>query len=166
MLTKMPPTSLILDKIALWAVKLAPIVAEKYGDGRKGGYIYIADQYGNQLLHKKLGDPDLAKMAKYRSFSREKAERLFENTEHQLSWQSRDPDANKWGGAVRLPNGVIVSFSGFPELVDEAFCAAYSVVVGLTDFESASNALVLSSNQELFHGVYSDLHRASDGHTF
>lgn len=52
-------------------------------------------------------------------FSLEKGRRLIEHPDHLSSWQSRDPDNSKWGGAIRVGE-FILSFSGLPELVDEA----------------------------------------------
>ena len=81
---------------------------------------------------------DEAEMCKLLSL--EKAMRLKQSHDHLLSWESRDPNAmvegqsgnkpwGKWGGAVRLGTSIIISFSGLPEMGDEAamIYAAYDV---------------------------------------
>lgn len=142
-----------LDKVASLATKIMPGVAAQFGNGRNGGYIYICDAEGNQLLHKKLGDPDPEKMNKYREFSREKAERLLKNSDHDLSWQSRNPDESQWGGAVRLPSGHILSFSGLPELYDEAFCATVADVMEWATQTQLSEILEISANTGKYNEV-------------
>ena len=74
------------------------------------------------------------KQEKYYLLSREKADRLWKNfrdSDHLSSYESRDetfffPEYKqawgKWGGAIIIDGYfTIYSFSGFPELLDEAF---------------------------------------------
>lgn len=105
-------------------------VGERFGQGRTGGYLYICDSKGHTVLHVELGHPDPEKKEKYRAFSREKAWRLHKYYEHILSRQSRCEKKEQYGGAIRLPSGHIISFSGFPELIDEAYCAGLVRVMG------------------------------------
>ena len=89
--------------------------------GRKGGWLYIADDKGQMVLHERIGtvtDPE--KDRRYQLLSVEKAARLQAHPGHRTSWQSRDPDRDHWGGAFRTDDGWIISFSGLPELWDEA----------------------------------------------
>ena len=133
-------------------------VAEKFGEGRRGGgYIYICDSLGRKWLHVKIGYPDPEKEEKYKEFSQEKAERLLANPEHKLSWQSRNPEDNKWGGAVRLGvvGGFIISFSGFPEAVDEAFCISIAQSIGWIDSTKAFRCLLNQDKLDLFSEVHS-----------
>lgn len=150
----------LLDNVARIAHNLTPIIAETWGDGRKGGYIFICDDTGTQLLHKKLGEPELSKKEKYRSFSREKAERLIRNPDHVLSWESREPEQNQYGGAIRLESGLIISFSGFPELVDEAFCAVIGFWMTFESQDSLAEKLRKSDNSKLFADIL-DISRPS-----
>lgn len=90
---------------------------------RSGGYFCLADGAGVPIIIVKVGEPSIEKREKYRQFCIEKAARLAQFEGHQSSWQSRDPDYDMWGGAVRIKKNddeFIFSFSGFPELADEA----------------------------------------------
>ncbi|QQG42499.1 MAG: hypothetical protein HYW15_03265 [Candidatus Giovannonibacteria bacterium] len=70
-----------------------------------------------------IGNISEEKAEKYLSFCQEKAKRLAQHAEHLSSWESRCPDQNRWGGAVRVGD-FIFSMSGFPELGDEAIMLA------------------------------------------
>ena len=59
------------------------------------------------------------KAEKYCAFAMEKVARLARHPDHRTSYESRDPEENKWGGAVRIGD-YIFSMSGLPELADEA----------------------------------------------
>lgn len=88
---------------------------------REGGWIHISDPKGEVIAYERIGavgGPD--KKVKYRKLAAEKAMRLREHPEHVTSWQSRDPDHDRWGGAIRTNDGWVFSFSGLPELWDEA----------------------------------------------
>lgn len=70
------------------------------------------------------------KKEKYIFLAEEKAERLDENPDHLSSYESREEEYifpinnqkwGKWGGAIRISDHYIFSFSGFPELLDETF---------------------------------------------
>lgn len=90
-----------------------------------GGYLCMLDaKTGEAVLLCPIGSMPKEKVAKYRANAKEKANRLFElsqtDPKQWSSWQSRDEANGKWGGAVRSAT-FIFSFSGFPQLVDEAF---------------------------------------------
>lgn len=152
---------LSLDALAL--KKLAELtvvaVAEAFGDGRTGGCLHARLTDGTPLLDELLvGQPDPAKLSKYIEFAtQEKPDRLLEHPTHILSWQSRNPDANQWGGAIILPMGVthsiVIAFSGFPEMVDEAFCLALAVQMKWVSITAANEIAAISSNQALFHQI-------------
>ncbi|GEM_PF-1678999 len=87
---------------------------------RTGGYFCVAYAYsGLPILIAEIGNPPADKVERYLTFAQEKAKRLAENPDHKSSWQSRDETKDQWGGAIRAGR-YILSFSGFPELVDEA----------------------------------------------
>lgn len=93
---------------------------------RRGGYICITERSSTHnpnpipLLVADIGVvDDPKKAAKYFALSQEKAARLIVHPSHDSSWQSRNPDADQWGGAV-VASSWIFSFSGFPEAFDEA----------------------------------------------
>jgi hypothetical protein len=74
-------------------------------------------------------------------FAPEKVARLAERPQDMTSYQSRNPDENKWGGAIRLPDSSlligVLAWSSYPELVDEGFMAAASVKAQLADIRWA-----------------------------
>ncbi len=91
---------------------------------RKGGYCTIVDRMSEEVVATfEVGHPEHRKAERYRQLSVEKALRLLETNDklgHLTSWQSRDEQADKWGGAI-IVGDYIFSFSGFaPDLVDEA----------------------------------------------
>lgn len=90
--------------------------------GRTGAYFCLADGKDGVpiFLPAEIGTVPLEKREKYLSFSKEKPRRLASHPDHLTSSQSRNPDANQWGGAVRCGE-VILSISGLPEMGDEAF---------------------------------------------
>lgn len=89
--------------------------------GRTGGWLFIADSEGEMILHEQIGTiAEPAKNGRYLALSVEQAVRLFEHPDHRTSWQSRDPDRDRWGGAFRTDDGWVISFCGLPELWNEA----------------------------------------------
>lgn len=87
---------------------------------RQGGYFTIVDRAIEQvLLVSRIGQIKTEEANNYLLFSQEKARRLMLSPDHISSWQSRDPKNDKWGGAIKTPE-FILSFSGLPELGDEA----------------------------------------------
>lgn len=86
--------------------------------------------YRRSILIGTVDDPNM--LEKYRRFSEEKAVRLYSDWLRNpktavSSWQSRNRDADKYGGAVLFgedgnttESGEIISFSGLKEEFDEA----------------------------------------------
>lgn len=97
--------------------------------GGEGGYFCIADEDGRPLIVVAVGSLSNEKATKCFDLAQEKARRLAEHPEHLTSWESRDPNALKFGGAVKdlrnYPH--IYSFSGLPEKVDEALMLAIAI---------------------------------------
>ncbi len=88
--------------------------------GQRGGYLCIADGInGLPLVTVLMGEVSLQKAPKYLEFCQEKAARLAGHRDHESSYESRNPGKDRWGGAVRCGNKIF-SFSGLPELGDEA----------------------------------------------
>ncbi len=83
----------------------------------------------------------------YLAFSQEKAERLQGLWhQHLSSWQSRDPDNGRWGGAI-CADQLIISFSGLPELVDEAVVTAAAYWLGeITEYSQVLKIADISRN--------------------
>ena len=123
-------------------------VKENQSD-RKGGYLTVLNhRKGEFSLQAKIGQVPADKVHKYQTLATEKAWRLFRNIDHQTSFESRDVNAwisflnfqtplsdhsmekwGQWGGAVR-GSRYIFSFSGFPELLDEAMMFALAIKLG------------------------------------
>ena len=104
---------------------------------RHGAYLCVAESRGFPLLIAPIGIVPEEKADKYLSFCQEKVRRLARHPEHVSSWQSRNPDADEWGGAVRIQTAfgeLLVSMSGFPELGDEAFVLG-TILLTLNVFE-------------------------------
>lgn len=79
----------------------------------------------------------------------EKAVRLSRHNDT-ISWLTRDPDDGKYGGAIRA-SGYILSFSGFPELADEAFMVVLAEELGLiSNIEAMVGAMRKSGSYELY----------------
>jgi hypothetical protein len=91
---------------------------------REGGCFCLADAVGGfPYAVVFIGSMLVEKSQKYLALSQEKALRLALNPNHRSSWESRDPDKQKWAGAVRVGD-LIFSFSGLPDLGDEAIMLA------------------------------------------
>ena len=86
---------------------------------------------------------------KYLELAQEKARRLAEHPDHWSSWQSRNPDEGKWGGAVNA-GAYIFSFSGLPELADEAAMLLTALSLGFL-LEERAAAFAQYSGNELFY---------------
>lgn len=134
------------------------------GTACTGGYLVVADgQIGLPLGSLFIGEVPDDKDARYIKLAQEKALRLAANMSvrgHVLSWQSRDPERDLWGGAAYIGMGnVILSFSGFPEELDEAIdlvTASIGLNVPATSLVSLAE---ISSNRAFFrlmklNGVY------------
>lgn len=112
---------------------------------RTGGYLSITSKLADELLlcvrigaiaHQDDANPKFkTKARKYCMLSQEKCVRTIANAftlGHLSSWQSRNQDADMWGGAV-MCDEFAVGFSGLPELADEAFCLVLSIHWGWMD---------------------------------
>jgi len=147
-MAKLPPKKVLL--VAKLAINAVSSAAEEFGDNSGGGYLYISDSAGQMVLHLKVGTPTKEKADLYLEYSQEKAARLVGFKSDDLSWQSRCPKEGRWGGAVRLSNKLgFLSFSGFPELADEAFCLALAVNAGLISANTAYVLTQCNSNSDL-----------------
>lgn len=95
------------------------------------GYLTLMNGINGEIIFTiPFGEIPEDKRERYFKNSQEKANRLFSQINassflngHTSSYQSRNPDEQKYGGAIHL-NGhstsIILSFSGMPELIDEA----------------------------------------------
>ena len=122
------------------------------GRGRTGGYLCITNPFGTILALLLIGHvKDESEAQKYRENAQKKVVRLHLNPGHISGWQTRNEEKKDWGGSIRDKAGHIYGFSGFNELVDEAFSTA--VAYGLCDSEmpeELQNAIAsISGNQDI-----------------
>ncbi|MDQ5970564.1 MAG: hypothetical protein QG603_341 [Patescibacteria group bacterium] len=115
--------------------------------GRRGGCltVLVRGEPGFALCSRVgifVDDPE-----QYLTLSQEKAERLQGLWhKHLSSWQSRDPDNGRWGGAI-IADQLIFSFSGLPELVDEAVVTAAAYWLGeITEYSQVLKIADISRN--------------------
>lgn len=119
-----------LPKIVDYAERIIDVAVNLSGradDPNKcGGYlavwtVYLSDTPGALLLLAALGYSPTEKAAKRMEVAMEKCQRLDsgDGKGHLASYESRNPEIGRWGGAVRGPQH-IYGFSGLPELWDEA----------------------------------------------
>ena len=128
--------------------------------GKDGGYLTIRQTKSGQMLAcVALGAIPTDKQHKYAMLSQEKSYRLFHYSQHSTSWQSREPGiyANGfqkledihwgfWGGAIRAGK-YILSFSGLPEMGDEALVLTLAVLLDLLSVDQAREIAAISNNQ-------------------
>jgi hypothetical protein len=85
---------------------------------RDGGCLSYGTQEGKILFIEKIREVSPEKVEKYHSLAPEKVGRLARHPKHMLSSESRDPEKNQWGGAVR-GDVYLRGFSGLTEQLDE-----------------------------------------------
>lgn len=141
-----------------------PVVATRLREENRsaGGYLCIADEEVPVLIGR-IGNPVPEKLGKYLEFSQEKARRLAAHPQHDLSRESRNPDANQWGGAVRA-GGIIYSFSGLPEELDEAYACLVAMEEADLSFPTVEELLTRCPNVFLdpLREVILELERRND----
>ncbi len=117
---------------------------------KRGGYLTVLNQLrgGEIVLMAKVGQVSAEKCLKYKTLSAEKAWRLHSRLGNWTSFETRDESAQvrvidegrphrdpyleqwgHWAGAVR-GHRYIWSFSGFPEMLDEAMVFALAIKMG------------------------------------
>lgn len=112
------------------------------------GYLTLMDGLSGEIIFTvPFGEMPDEKREKYFELSQEKAKRLFENFSkkfHTTSFQSRDEENQQYGGAIYAnyrSGAIILSFSGMPELIDEAMMIALADKL-LTDIETVVNTKI------------------------
>jgi hypothetical protein len=134
----MPLTNKDFDQLAEAMEKNIKLFVEKCQDlnpkNKTGGCLVYMHQDGSDnfsFLGTNIGDRE-----KYYDTAFRKIGQLRDNPDHISSYQSRDPESGLWGGGFKLPWLGWVSFSGLPELADEACLLKSCVDAGLlTDSE-------------------------------
>jgi hypothetical protein len=113
--------------------------------GKDAGYYARYDRSSGVMSTViKLGSPlsvaSQESMARRFEFACEKVTRLAAYPVHYTSRESRDPDSDKYGGAVRGDND-LHSFSGLPEDLDEVLSTLFAVFFGDMTLERARRLL-------------------------
>ena len=95
--------------------------------GRAGGHFTVVSTTAEEdaFVVLPVGKPEAGLPTD--RFAVEKASRIIGNPGHCSSFQSRNPDAGQWGGAIRANDQLIFSMSGMPEHVDEAINLAVAL---------------------------------------
>ena len=97
---------------------------------RRGYMTIMNGKTGEIVITLPFGEIPPDKNQNYFEFSQEKAHRLFlHKSSHTNSFQSRNIENGEYGGAIYVKYGMnefIFSFSGMPELIDEAMMIALS----------------------------------------
>lgn len=118
---------------------------------REGGYFCIAERTNPivPIAIVLIGEVvSTEKREKYFNFAREKAKRLGDIPipAHVSSWITRDPERDKWGGGITTHN-YYMSFSGLPELADEAAMLLAALRLGFLTKDEADGIAKKSNNQ-------------------
>lgn len=116
--------------VAERVVDVAVVLIKESGiDDKTGGIFYCLNwSTGKFLLMASIGYNDPKQMPARMAVAQEKAYRVFVltgMTTFVTSYDSRNPDLGLWGGAVGIRgrndrSDLVLSFSGLPELWDEA----------------------------------------------
>lgn len=116
----------VAERVITAAIRL--ILASGVQD-KEGGYFAMFDiARGNLELLASIRYNPQDKVEGRQRVSQEKCARILANG-HFTSYESRKPAAGQWGGAVR-GEGYIFSFSGLPELWDEAAMFVLAIKLG------------------------------------
>lgn len=126
-------------------------IPEKVSKPDPGGYLSVwYHKYGMIDIPPKLiglspiGNVSLDSRSS--EFTQEKARRLASNRFHVSSWESREPQNQKYGGAIRVGD-LILSFSGIPEEGDEMLCLTIASFYGWIGGKEIDEILEKSSNR-------------------
>lgn len=124
------------------------------------GYFTLRDYSSNRvILTRQIGICPSDKWQRYHDLSLEKGDRLFRNADHLSSRESRDHEKSQYGGAISAES-LSLSFSGLPELGDEAVMLCAARMLGWISDEAV--AVILKRN----HGniFYQQLLEVSEKH--
>lgn len=129
-------------------LQLEDLLAKLDDQTRRGGYLCVArvnDGIATPVVIALVGElPDL-KLERCIYLCQEKMHRLADHPDHASAWQSRDPKEKKYGGAIRAGD-FILSFSGLPELADEALILGVAVRLGIMNRDAADLVAEISDN--------------------
>ena len=138
----------IVDVVTRLVKECAKFPNNKEPDN-KSGYLTIRSRKDGRLLIKvQIGECPIDKCGKYAFFSWEKSERLLANikiNDHLSSWQSRAVDEEMYAGAIAT-NDFVLSFSGLPELADEAVVLVAALTFNWANWNEVVTIVEISKN--------------------
>lgn len=140
-------------------VSVAPELCSNSDKESKSGHLFVCELNGynlNTVVSESIGATSCDR--KYRRFAWEKAFRLasdvIRDPNSVSSWQTRDANMDRYGGAVALracaglmPPYDIFSFSGSSQHTDEAICLNLVTLLGMIDDETANEIAKISGNK-------------------
>ncbi|MEI6040504.1 MAG: hypothetical protein WCP91_04105 [Candidatus Berkelbacteria bacterium] len=110
---------------------IEPMLIGEVSDDNKDEYIELCQEKVHRLEAEFLADPQHVRS----------------------SYQSRDPENNKWGGAItgfdNDGTGYLFGFSGLPELCDEAIMVVAVMEVGLLADDEALEIAEISGSDDI-----------------
>jgi len=119
----------LIARLVMTAQDSIDEVIHRFGDAKTSGcFICLADRKGQVIGCHRIGKVLPGDGPVYMHYSAEKARRLGGHPSHMSSAESRNEARNEYGGAIRADD-YIISCSGLPEDVDEAFAVALARVV-------------------------------------
>ena len=141
-------------------VKLSTTLDSNEAPERKGGVVLWAPKNMSSVQLARVGEvPNSGEWFLYERFAQEKAHRVYADfmrrPEHIVSsWQTRDKEIERYGGAVLFPasklEGVdIISFSGLKEHVDEAVSLKIGRELGLC-YDGLVNEVINVSGNKVY----------------
>jgi hypothetical protein len=136
---------------------LAALIKQRRPRGDKGGAYCIVDPKTRECIIPPtiVGIVREDKRERYLALCLEKALRLAEHDAegHCLSWQSRDHDQDRWGGAIH--DGLhIWGFSGMKEDQDEAIMLMSAHMCGQIMNGEPKSVAEISNNRIIMDGKY------------
>ncbi len=151
----------IAERIIALLVNEYPELTTSKNILKTGGYISVFDLGDKRLEYVGVvGEPaPHEKWSAYAYNSGEKGTRLLATHEelgHLTSFESRDPENGKWGGAI-VAGYYIFSFSGLPEQADEAVMLVVAVELNVLSLVDAS-AIAIKNNNEIFSTIINYLY--------
>lgn len=145
-------------KVLAMANKFYAPIGVQFGDGREYGCLAIGgDRSAKFPIQLRVPFGNIPADKRCYELALEKITRLAEHPDHWSSFESRNPDAWRYGGAIRLSENTsstiaFMAWSGYPELPDEAFMLALAVRSGIMTVRRAE-MIALKSKNEFFTPV-------------
>lgn len=127
------------------------VVEHAETDGRAGGCFGMFPKgrfgkIGPPAIFRLIGRVAPGKHGLAKRRAREKPRRLSRHPEHFSSFQSRNERRDWWGGAIAT-HTCYLSFSGLPELCDEALVLIVARLLGLLTNKQARRIASISKNK-------------------